>query len=117
MRILERAVASLLPGSMQRFVRGDGALYEQTVLAWCEAPARGIGSTISADLGSQLYAAITRLPEYAWQRECEAPAQSAKCADRHPVTCTEQLALPGDLSEARPKRMRFLVLNTVGKVI
>ena len=29
----------------------------------------------------------------------------------------KRLALPGDLSEARPKRLRFLVFNTVGKVV
>jgi hypothetical protein len=29
----------------------------------------------------------------------------------------KRLALPGDLSTARPKRLRFLVFNTVGKVI
>lgn len=29
----------------------------------------------------------------------------------------KRLALPGDLSEARPRRRRFLVFNTVGKVI
>jgi hypothetical protein len=29
----------------------------------------------------------------------------------------KRLALPGDLSEARPKRLRFLVFNTVGKVL
>ncbi|MBX3308193.1 MAG: hypothetical protein KF751_19270 [Nitrospira sp.] len=27
------------------------------------------------------------------------------------------LALPGDLPEARPKRLRFRVFNTVGKVV
>jgi hypothetical protein len=29
----------------------------------------------------------------------------------------QRLTLPGDLAGARPKRLRFLVLNTVGKVI
>jgi len=33
------------------------------------------------------------------------------------LNALKRLALPGDLSEARPKRLRFLVFNTVGKVI
>lgn len=33
------------------------------------------------------------------------------------LSALKRLALPGDLSEARPKRLRFLVFNTVGKVI
>ena len=33
------------------------------------------------------------------------------------LSALKRLALPGDSSEARPKRLRFLVFNTVGKVI
>jgi hypothetical protein len=33
------------------------------------------------------------------------------------LSALKRLALPGDLSDARPKRLRFLVFNTVGKVI
>ena len=33
------------------------------------------------------------------------------------LSALKRLALPGDLSEARPKRLRFLVFNTVGKVL
>ena len=33
------------------------------------------------------------------------------------LSALQRLALPGDLSEARPKRLRFLVVNTVGKVM
>jgi len=33
------------------------------------------------------------------------------------LSVLKRLALPGDLSNARPKRLRFLVFNTVGKVI
>jgi hypothetical protein len=215
-RILERAVASLPPGIMQCFVRGDSALYEQAVLAWCEAPARGIGYAISADMSPQWYTEITRLPETAWQLERAEPdairewaevpyvpedkdsRKDRPCVRRslavrirrrqgelfadggtlkhfaivmnregdgltlirwhreqagtvehvHHVLKNElaavlpsgnfganaawgrlnvltynllralkRLALPGDLSEARPKRLRFLVFNTVGKVV
>lgn len=80
-RILERAVASLPPGITQRFVRGDSALYEQAVLTWCEAPARGIGYAISADMSPQLYAVITQLPEHAWQLERAEPDAIREWAD------------------------------------
>lgn len=216
-RILERAVAALPAGVAQRFVRGDSALYEQAVLAWCEAPVRGIGDAISADMSPQLYAAITQLPEHAWQLERAEPDAIREWADvpyvpddgdhrkdrpcvrrylavrirrrqgelfadgstvkhfaivtnregdgltlirwhrekagtvehAHHVLKNElaaaalpsgkfganaawfrlnvltynllsalkRLALPGDLSDARPKRLRFLVFNTVGKVV
>ena len=33
------------------------------------------------------------------------------------LSALKRLALPGDLSDARPKRLRFLVFNTVGTVI
>ena len=49
-RVVERAVASLPPGVTQIFLRGNSALYEQEVLAWCEQPEREIGSAISADM-------------------------------------------------------------------
>ncbi len=216
-RILERAVASLPPGITQRFVQGDSALYEQAVLTWCEAPARGMGYAISADMSPQLYAAITQLPEHAWQLERNEPDAIREWADvpyvpddgdhRKDRPCVrrylavrirrrqgelfvdgstvkqfaivtnregvglalirwhrekagtvehvhhvlknelaaealpsgkfganaawfrlniltynllsalKRLALPGDLSDARPKRLRFLVFNTVGKVV
>jgi hypothetical protein len=216
-RVLERAVASLPPGITQILVRGDSALYEQTVLTWCEQPARGIGYAISADMSPQLHAEITRLPETAWQfdrvepdviREwAEVPyvpddkdyRKDRPCVRRYLavrvrrrqgelfvdggtvkhfaivtnregdgltllrwhrekagtvehahhvlknelaaealpsrkfganaawfrlnvltynlLSALKRLALPGDLSEARPKRLRFLVFNTVGKVL
>lgn len=216
-RVLERAMAALPAGVEQIFVRGDSALYEQEVLAWCEAPARGIGYAISADMSPQLRAEIGRLPETAWQpdrdepdairewaevpyvsddgdhrkdRPCVRrylalrvrPCQGELFADGSTVkhfaivtnregngltlirwhrekagtvehahhvlknelaaaalpsgkfganaawfrlniltynllSALKRVALPGDLSEARPKRLRFLVFNTVGKVI
>ena len=216
-RILERAVAALPVGVEQIFVRGDSALYEQAVLAWCEAPARGIGYASSADMSPQLYAAIMQLPEHAWQIERDEPdairewaevpyipddgdhrkdrpwvrrylavrirrrqgelfadgsrvkhfaivtnregdgltlirwhrAKAGTVEHVHHVLKNElaaaalpsgkfganaawfrlnvltynllsalkRLALPGDLSDARPKRLRFLVFNTVGKVV
>lgn len=216
-RILERAVAALPPEITQRFVRGDSALYEQAVLAWCEESGREIGYAISADMSPPLHAEILRLPETAWQlgriepdviREwAEVPyvpddgdyrkdrpcvrrylavrirrRQGELFADGNTVkhfaivtnregdgltlirwhrekagtvehvhhvlknelaaaalpsgkfganaawfrlnvltynllSALKRLALPGDVSDARPKRLRFLVFNTVGKVV
>lgn len=216
-RILERAVAALPAGVAQIFVRGDSALYEQEVLAWCEQPERGIGYAISADMSPQLHAEILRLPETAWQLDRDEPdvirewaevpyvpedkdyrkdrpwvrrylavrvrrRQGELFADGSTVkhfaivtnregdgltlirwhrekagtvehthhvlknelaaaalpsgkfganaawfrlnsltynllSALKRVALPGDLLDARPKRLRFLVFNTVGKVI
>ncbi len=210
-RILERAVASLPPGITQRFVQGDSALYEQAVLTWCEAPARGMGYAISADMSPQLYAAITQLLErdepdairewadvpyvpdegdhrkdrpcvrrylavrirrrqgelfvdgstvkqfaivtnregdglalIRWHREKAGTVEHAHhvlknelAAEALPsgkfganaawfrlnvltynlLSALKRLALPGDLSDARPKRLRCLVFNPVGKVV
>ncbi len=33
------------------------------------------------------------------------------------ITALKRLTLPGDLRTARPKRLRFLLFNTVGKVV
>jgi hypothetical protein len=216
-RILERAVASLPAGLTQTFVRGDSALYEQEVLAWCEQPERGIGYAISADMSPPLRAEILRLPECAWQPDRDEPdvirewaevpyvpedgdhRKDRPCVRRYLavrvrrrqgelfadgstvklfaivtnregdgltlirwhrekagtvehthhvlknelaaaalpsgkfganaawfrlniltynlLSALKRLALSGDLSEARPKRLRFLVFNTVGKVV
>jgi hypothetical protein len=216
-RMLERAVAALPPGLTQIFVRGDSALYEQEVLAWCEQPERGIGYAISADMSPPLREESGRLPERAWQLEREEPDAIREWAEvpyvpddgehrnerpgvrrylalrvrprqgelfadgrtvkhfaivtnregdgrtlirwhrekagtvehthhalKHELAAAalpsgkfganaawfrlnvltynllralKRLALPGDVSEARPKRLRFLVFNTVGKVV
>ncbi|WP_413933688.1 hypothetical protein [Nitrospira sp. BLG_1] len=52
-----------------------------------------------------------------WEIWCQhrwVPAQRAHLQSAQRV---ETLALPGDLPEARPKRLRFRVFNTVGKVV
>lgn len=216
-RILARAVAALPAGVEQIFVRGDSALYEQDVLAWCEQPSCGIGYAISADMSPPLQAEITRLPETAWQLDRAEPdairewaevpyvpddsdhRKDRPCGRRHLalrvrrrqgelfadgstvkhfaivtnregdgltlirwhrekagtvehvhhvlknelaatvlpsgkvganaawfrlnvltynlLSAFKRVALPGDFSEARPKRLRFLVFNTVGKVV
>jgi len=35
----------------------------------------------------------------------------------HLLTALKRLPLPGDLRTAQPKRLRFLLFNTVGKVV
>ena len=80
-RILERAVAALRAGVAQLFVRGDSALYEQEVLAWCEVSARRIGYATSADMSPPLWAEITQLPKRAWQLDRDEPDASREWAE------------------------------------
>jgi len=68
-RVVEQALAALPPGVEAVRLRGDSALYEQTLLRWLEG--KGIGYAISADLSRELAAAIRALPETAWQPERE----------------------------------------------
>lgn len=105
LRILERAVAALPGGVAQRFVRGDSALYEQDVLAWCEEPARGIGYAISADMSPQLSAAITQLPEHAWQLERDEPDAIREWAD------VPYVPGDGDQQKDRPCVRRYLAVR------
>lgn len=104
-RILERAMESLPPGLTAIFVRGDSALYEQAVLAWCEAPARGIGYAISADMSPQLHAEITRLPETAWQLECAEPDVIREWAE------VPYVPDDGDHRKDRPGVRRYLAVR------
>lgn len=68
-RVVERALAALPPGVSEVRLRGDSALYEQSLLRWLDG--RGIGYAISADMGRELAAAIGALPESAWRVERE----------------------------------------------
>ena len=105
MRILERAVAALPRRVEQLFVRGDSALYEQAVLAWCEQPARRIGYAISADMSPQLHAAITRLPEPAWQLERNEPDAIREWAE------VPYVPDDGDHRKDRPCARRYLAVR------
>ncbi len=171
------------------------------MLAWCEAPARGIGYAISADMSPQLHTEIVirewaevpyvpddgdhrkgrpwvrrylavrirrrqgelfadgrtvkhvaivtnregdGLTRIRWHREKAGTVEHVHhvlknelAAEALPsgkfganaawfrlniltsnlLSALKRLALPGDLSDARPKRLRFLVCNTVGKVV
>jgi hypothetical protein len=68
-RVVEQALAALPAGVDEVRLRGDSALYEQTLLRWLEA--RGIGYAISADMSRELAASIRALPDHAWQFERE----------------------------------------------
>jgi hypothetical protein len=68
-RVIEQALAALPTGVQQVLLRGDSALYEQTLLRWLEA--KGVGYAISADMTHELTAAIRELPDGAWQIERE----------------------------------------------
>jgi hypothetical protein len=68
-RVVERALAALPAGVETVRLRGDSALYEQSLLRWLEA--KGIGYAISADLSRELAAAIRELPESTWRMEGE----------------------------------------------
>ncbi len=67
--MIEQALAALPTGVQQVLLRGDSALYEQTLLRWLEA--KGVGYAISADMTHELTAAIRELPDGAWQIERE----------------------------------------------
>lgn len=104
-RILERAVAALPAGVTQCFVRGDSALYEHEVLTWCEAPARGIGYAISADMSPQLHGEILRLPETAWQLDRAEPDVIREWAE------VPYVPDDGDHRKDRPCVRRYLALR------
>lgn len=80
-RVVRKALAALPEGIEQVLVRGDSALYEHEVMDGMAAD--HVGFAISADMSSQLRAAIAALPEEAWQteaREAEALRQWAEVA-------------------------------------
>jgi Transposase DDE domain group 1 len=55
-RVIEQALAALPAGIGEVRLRGDSALYEQTLLRWLDG--KGIGYAISADMSHELAAAI-----------------------------------------------------------
>jgi hypothetical protein len=106
-RIVEQALAALPPGVSQILVRGDSALYEQTLLRWLDG--QGIGYAISADMSRELAAAIRALPETAWQPESE---------DGHAIRHWAEVAyVPSDgvAAKDRPAPPRYLALRITRK--
>jgi DDE family transposase len=102
-RVLERAVGNLPPGVEQLALRADSALYETTVLRWCED--KQIAYAISADMSEPLKAEILRLPESAWQREREEPDALRAWAE------VPYVPDDGDHRQDRPCVRRFLAIR------
>jgi len=102
-RVLEQAVATLPPGIERIRLRADSALYETTVLRWCEA--HQIEYAISADLSEQLRAEILRLPEHTWQVEHEAPEAIRSWAE------VPYVPSDGDHRKDRPCLRRYLAVR------
>jgi len=106
-RVVAQALAALPSGVAEVRLRGDSALYEQTLLRWLDA--KGIGYAISADLSRELAAAIRDLPETAWQIEREDGD-----AIRH---WAEVAYVPSDgvSTKDRPAPPRYLALRITKK--
>ena len=106
-RIVERALAALPPGIERVLIRGDTALYEQSLLRDLEAAGHGYG--ISADMSRELAAAVAALPETAWRREGE---------DSMAVRDWAEVAyVPNDgvFAKDRPAPPRYLVIRVSRK--
>jgi hypothetical protein len=106
-RVVEQALAALPAAVEMVRLRGDSALYEQSLLRWLEA--KGIGYAISADLSRELAAAIRDLPESTWQMEREDGD-----AVRH---WAEVAYVPSDgvVTKDRPAPPRYLALRITKK--
>ena len=106
-RLVEQALAALPAGIDAVRVRGDSALYEQSLLRWLEG--REIGYAISADMSHELAAAIRALPESAWRPESE---------DAHAVRHWAEVPyVPSDGVSAkdRPEPPRYLTVRITKK--
>ena len=69
LRVVKDAMAALPEGIEPIYVRGDSALYEHEVMDGLAA--ENVGFAISADMNTELRAAIEALPEQAWQVETQ----------------------------------------------
>jgi DDE family transposase len=106
-RVIEQALAAL-PGGVDAIrVRGDSALYEQTLLRWLET--KRIGYTISADMSPELAAAIRALPESAWQIEREDGDALRQWAE------VPYVPSDGVAAKDRPAPPRYLALRITKK--
>jgi Transposase DDE domain group 1 len=106
-RLVEQALAALPAGIEAIRVRGDSALYEQTLLRWLEA--RGIGYAVSADMSHELAAAIRALPASAWQIEREDGDAIRQWAE------VAYVPSDGVAAKDRPAPPRYLALRITKK--
>lgn len=102
-RVLEQAVATLPQHVTRIRVRGDSALYDSTLLRWCET--EQIEYAISADLSEQRKAEILRLPDTAWQVEREEP-ETVRAGAEVPYVPDD-----GDHRKDRPCVRRYLAVR------
>jgi len=109
---IQKGFSSLPTGIMTRFLRGDSALYDQTVLKWLvnedrdNGPKGFIGFSISADMSKQLRAACVALPDDAWKLFEERAGETVFAADVE--------FAPGDWpKDAKP--LRYVAVKFIGK--
>jgi len=110
--LIKRGFASLPATITQRFLRGDSALYEQSVLEWLaneerqDGPKGFIGFTISADVGRELRSACAAVSETEWTLLEERPHET--------VFAAEVEFTPGDWPK-RAQPLRYVAVKFVSK--
>lgn len=106
--LIQRAFASLPAAVTTYYFRADTACYDARTLQWLADPARPggprgpIGFTIGADMTEDLRAVCAAVPEAAWQRFEDRPAET--------VDCTEVEFTPGDWKKDAPP-LRYVALR------
>jgi hypothetical protein len=110
--LIKHGFASLPSSVKERFLRGDSALYEHSVLKWLSdegrpnGPAGFIGFNISADMSKELSAACAVVPQAEWTAIEERAHETVFAAD---VEFT-----PGDWPKnAQP--LRYVAVKFVSK--
>jgi Transposase DDE domain group 1 len=110
--LVQSGFSSLPASIMTHFLRGDSALYDQTVLKWLvnedrdDGPKGFIGFSISADMSKQLRAACMALPDDAFQLVEERANETVFTADVE--------FAPGDWpKDAKP--LRYVAVKFIGK--
>lgn len=106
-RVIESAIAALPAGVSEVLVRGDSALYEQSLLRWLEDQGHGYG--VSADMSRELAAAIAALPETAWALEREDGEAVREWAE------VAYVPSDGVFRKDRPAPPRYLVIRITRK--
>jgi hypothetical protein len=110
--LIQKGFSSLPASIMTHFLRGDSALYDQTVLKWLvnedrdDGPKGFIGFSISADMSKQLHAACVALPSDNWKLVEERANETVFAAD--------VAFAPGDWpKDAKP--LRYVAVKFIGK--
>lgn len=102
-RVIRKALESLPDGLEEKYVRGDSALYEHSVLRYLDTAVTGYA--VSADMSKELRAAVESVPEASWTLITEendasrAWAEIAYCPD------------DGDYRKSGPVVRRYLAIR------